>query len=277
MSVSFEKMIEEVERIAPVSLREPWDADGVQIRPTKIPVEHIMVALEINQEVIEEALQNKVDFLLIHHPLFFSPIKKIDCCSVQGNYITALIKGNIAVYASHTPFDKTIGGNNDYVLKLLGLKKETSEIDGSAVNHHGDDISVDKNFIAVIGSWEKPKGSMEVVSLVQEKLRLSEGEFSYVENEKRTEIKKVAVCTGAGADLMDWAYQKGCQAFITGDVKHHQAFHAKELGMMVLDAGHYGTEKFFGENFANHIKPFVEANGLRLSISSVNTNPKSFR
>ena len=113
--------IREVENIAPLELQEPWDNSGIQIRAGNNEISKVLVALEINERVIDEAIGAGADMILTHHPLLFEEIKKIDSNEVAGNHIVKLIRRGISVYSSHTPFDKCIGGNNDYLGSILGI------------------------------------------------------------------------------------------------------------------------------------------------------------
>ena len=100
--------IKEVERIAPLELQEEWDNSGIQIRASNGEIRRVLVALEINDGVIDEAIGAGADLILTHHPLIFGSLKKIDGNDITGNHIVKLIKRGISVYSTHTPFDKCI-------------------------------------------------------------------------------------------------------------------------------------------------------------------------
>ena len=114
--------IREVENIAPLELQESWDNSGIQIRAGNNEISKVLVALEINERVIDEAIGAGADMILTHHPLIFREIKSVDSNDVIGNHIVKLIRRGISVYSSHTPFDKCIGGNNDYLGSILGIE-----------------------------------------------------------------------------------------------------------------------------------------------------------
>ena len=111
-----------IETIAPLTLQEPWDHSGWQLRLTDGEIHRVLIALEINEQVIEEAIAVRAAVILTHHPLLFTPIKEVDCNTVIGAHIIKLVQNRISVYATHTPFDKCSGGNNDYIGKLLQLQ-----------------------------------------------------------------------------------------------------------------------------------------------------------
>ena len=111
-----------LENIAPLETQEEWDNSGWQIKLTDGEISKVMVALEINRQVIFDAVLNNIDLIITHHPLIFGGINNVDHNNNTGNYIVELIKHGISVYSTHTPFDKCHGGNNDYLGMILGLE-----------------------------------------------------------------------------------------------------------------------------------------------------------
>ncbi len=236
-----------IEEIAPLSLQEPWDNSGLIIGFENETVEKILTCLELNEAVAEEAVAAGVDMVITHHPLIFGGIKAITDGSAQGRTMMKLMKSGISVYSCHTPFDKIRGGNNDMIAELLDLS--------SVKNLKGDDVEspskmadrMDEADIGRIGKLKKPMSFMDFIAAAADKLNMSIRDFRMV-GDLDSEITTIGICTGAGADLIEMAAAAGCQLMITGDVKYHEAQSAKDLGICVLDAGHYGTEKFFAAN-----------------------------
>lgn len=101
-----EKIGETIEKISPLYTQEPWDNSGFQIKFEAAPVSKVLVALEITDDVIDEACALEAEAVVTHHPMFFNSLNNIYDNDVTGNYIVKLIQNNINVYASHTPFDK---------------------------------------------------------------------------------------------------------------------------------------------------------------------------
>jgi dinuclear metal center YbgI/SA1388 family protein len=227
--------IARVEAIAPLDLQEEWDNSGWQIKLTDGEISKVMVALEVSSEVVSEAITHSADLLLVHHPLIFGKIARVDNNNITGKLIIELIKHGISVYSTHTPFDKCTGGNNDYLGKVLGLEDvqlmecdftglcRTGMVSGEGlpaaefIEHAAGALKVDKKFFNY-------SGSLDAV------------------------VKKCGWCTGAGAEFLKAAKAAGCDLFITGDLKYHAAQEAREIGINVLDCGHFGTEQIFCEN-----------------------------
>ena len=102
MSIEYERLIAVLEEIAPPDLTESWDNSGVQIYSGKKEFTKVILTLEINQQVIEEAIHEKADMVITHHPLIFGGINAIDATDKQtGQYITQLICHGISVYSAH--------------------------------------------------------------------------------------------------------------------------------------------------------------------------------
>jgi dinuclear metal center YbgI/SA1388 family protein len=245
MAIKFEAVVQAIEQIAPKYLQESWDNSGIQISTGKLEIEKILTTLELTDEIVEEAIREDIDLIVSHHPLIFGGIKSIDFHDPIGSMIVKLINAGICVYSSHTPFDKIEGGNNDYLAELIGLR----DISGFTA---GDEVEM----IGRIGILPHPMMLSSVVDLLAEVLNMETFEIRFVGDPNQM-ITTVGMCTGAGADLMDLAISNGCQLFITGDLKYHDAQNAKAKGIAVIDAGHYGTEKTFSDNFADKLKAVI--------------------
>ena len=260
-----------IENIAPVGLQEAWDNCGIMVGFKDNPVKKILTCLEINEAILNEAKELDVDMIITHHPLIFGGIKSLCTCNYKDRIIMELIRSGISVYSCHTPFDKVKGGNNDVIAEKLGLV--------SVKNLNGKDVAsaskmmerMDEADIGRIGEFSKSMLLKDVIKLVADNLGLSMRQIR-VTGDLNTEISKVGMCTGAGSDLMGMAVGQGCQLFVTGDVKYHEAQTALEEGICVIDAGHYGTEKFFGEEMKAKLHKELGKN-VEIIASSVNIDP----
>lgn len=249
-----------IEKTAPLTLQEDWDNSGLQIR-TKDVVKRVLVALDVTDEIIDEAIDNSCDMILSHHPLIFNQMKQIDNKDIVGYYIEKLMRNNISVYSSHTPFDKCKGGNNDYLAKLLGLSNIKV-------------MSGDEAGFTRTGKLKDELKLKDIIDLADSKLGINKN-FIKLVGEPDKKVKKIGLCTGAGADFIELAIKNKCDLYITGDVKYHDALNAKEKGISVLDLGHYGTEYIFKENMIKLLLDTKTKNLPELVMSRVNTNPFS--
>lgn len=105
----------------PPHIAEKWDNVGLQIGSNQSPVHKIIVSLDLDKEILSEAIEQQVDMIITHHPLFFNPIKKINYDQAQGDLIARIIKNDINVYSAHTNLDAASQGLNQYLAEKLEL------------------------------------------------------------------------------------------------------------------------------------------------------------
>lgn len=119
--VNGHEIIQLFEQFSPKSYAMEGDKIGLQIGRLNKPVENVMVALDVLEEVVDEAIEKNVQLIIAHHPPIFRPLKSINTDTPAGRLIEKLIKHDIAVYAAHTNLDVAIGGVNDMLAEALRL------------------------------------------------------------------------------------------------------------------------------------------------------------
>ena len=224
-----------LDEIAPLSLQEEWDVSGVQIDFGKDEVDRILVALEVTDEVIDEAVREECDYILCHHPVMFQPLRRIQSSDPAAKRVIRLIQKGIGVYAAHTCFDKAPGGTNDYLMKAVGCSFPEPLPGG----------------VARIGRLDRPVSFDEFISDVNAACGY---EGLRIQGDSRREIETVALCTGAGGEYLREAVAAGADCYVTGDVKQHEAQDARDMDICLIDAGHYGTEWQFAPNMAAQLR-----------------------
>lgn len=203
-----------IEDMAPLSLQEDWDNSGWQILLSDGPdggeeINSVLVAMEVTSKVIEEASCCGADVIVAHHPLIFGSLNKIDRNVITGNLVIKLIESDISVYASHTPFDKCEGGNNDYlagILRLLDISPMKTDLSGYCREGFVDGECSIGEYIEQVCSW----------------LRISRDMVSFC-GDLYHNAGKIGLCTGAGSEFIHAAKEAGCDLFITGDVKDRKS------------------------------------------------------
>ena len=220
-----------LETLAPRSMKMDWDNVGLLCGSKKQTVTKVLVALDPFEGVCEEAAAWGADLMVTHHPLIFQALKSITDETSIGRSIQLLCRNSISAVNAHTNLDCAPGGVNDRLAATLGLS-QIEVIDPMGVDEHGAQWGLLRK-----GIVEKQPLS-EFLSVVKHALGC-EG-LRYVDGGKS--VRKVAVGGGACAsELMD-AYGAGCDTFVTSDVKYNQFWDAKDLGMTIIDAGHFHTE-----------------------------------
>lgn len=341
MNIRCKDIAEYMEELAPVRLAEDWDNVGLLVGNPEQEIKRIMLCLDVTSKVVEEAVNNKVDLILSHHPLIFSPMKSITRDYFKGGIIHKLIKNDISVYSAHTNLDVAPEGTNEYVARLLGLSgtrslteykyeklyklvvfvpEESADAVRAAICGEGagwignysdcsfnvkgvgtfkpregtnpyigtqgklervDECRIEtvvpkeklKNVLNAMfkvhpyeevaydiytlelkgreyglgktGTLKTPMKLDDFILLVKNKLAI---EHLRLIGDRPDEISKVAVFTGSfDVNLVLLAREK-IDVLITGDIKYHTAMDIMEMGLCVIDAGHFATERIIVKN-----------------------------
>lgn len=224
-------IIKVMEKIAPPFLKESYDNVGLMVGDKNKEVKKVLLALDCTKLVIEEAKENNVDMIITHHPLLFRKPSRIVYDDLQGYKIIELIRNDISLYSSHTNLDSVKGGINEEIVNILGFKN-SKLMESSNVKSYED------SGIGRIVKLDNEINIEDLIKLVKEKLNISN--LRAVIGNKT--VKKIAIINGSGQDYFSLALRLGADCIITGDTTYHFASDYKEMGVSVLDAGHFGTE-----------------------------------
>ena len=220
-----------LETLAPRSMKMDWDNVGLLCGSRKAEVSKILVALDPFEGVCEEAAAVGAQLIVTHHPLIFKALNAITDETSIGRSIQLLCRENISAINAHTNLDCAPGGVNDRLAAALGLS-EIEVIDPMGTDEKG----LEWGLLRKGTVEEQPLSSF----LPTVKAALGCEGLRYVDGGKS--VHKVAVGGGACAsELMD-AYRAGCDTFVTSDVKYNQFWDAQDLGLNLIDAGHFYTE-----------------------------------
>lgn len=217
-----------IEKEAPASLAYSWDNVGILCGDGNKEVKKALLTLDVNEFTVNEAVKNKCDMIISHHPVFLGGIKKIDFSASEGRMIKNLITNNITIFAAHTNMDTAKNGINKVLADIFELT------DVKIIEENGEETGLGR-----YGSLKNPI-SLELFSkTVKEKLNTP---CVRVSGDLNKEVKTVAVASGSCSDIIPTALEKGCDVIITADMKYHSAMDSVFSGIAVIDAGHYPTE-----------------------------------
>ena len=240
MLATVNDLVELLEELMPSNLAEDWDNVGLMLGRKGKTVKKILLALDLSKEVVEQAVAQKIDLIITHHPAIFKKLKRVVDNDWQQDLLLTLAENGIAVYSAHTNLDCVSTGVNDVLAKLLKLE-DTEILD-------------DSNGLGRIGVVEETSLT-EYAQVVKNALKAD----YVVVGDAGKQVHKVAVCGGAGSDLIDLALAKGADTLVTGDVKYHSAQQAVFSGLNIIDAGHQPTELPVLEKLAERLSlRFVE-------------------
>lgn len=224
-------VLQYVETLAPAYMKESWDNVGLLCGSKNQTVTKILVALDPFEGVCREAKEIGAELIVTHHPLIFMPAKNVTDETSVGRSIMFLCRHGISAINAHTNLDCTPGGVNDILAATLGLS------DVQVINPSGVDAGGRPWGLMRCGSLEEqPLDTF----LERVKSALGCAGLRYADGGKS--VHKVAVGGGACAGGLMEAFDAGCDTFVTADVKYNQFWDARDMGMNLIDAGHFYTE-----------------------------------
>lgn len=215
-----------IDAFAPFASALPYDNAGLLVGDADIPVTGVALGLDLTRELIEYAYSQGCNLIITHHPVIFKPVHRIS--AQQPVYLLARYGMN--AICAHTNLDAAVGGVNDVLAQAIGLERIEPLADPEFPDHPP---------IARVGWLAKEQTARELASHVRMILKVDAVGYA----DAGQPIRRVAVCGGAGGDLIAPALSAGAQALITADLRHHELLDAISSGITVLDGGHFATEQ----------------------------------
>ena len=229
------ELISWLEGMFPPEAAEDWDNVGLLVGDDNCEVEHVFLALDLTEPVLEEAAAAGADMIINHHPMIFSGIKKINNHTFLGRKVLKLIKNDIVYYAMHTNYD---------VLGMADLSADYLKLTDTSVLSVTESRDGREEGFGRVGMLPEPMTLGQCAQYVKKCNRLEDvrvyGDLDQI-------VKKAAICTGSGKSMIREAIAAGADVYITGDIDHHTGIDTVAEGMSLIDAGHYGTEYIFAE------------------------------
>lgn len=256
-----------VEALYPTSDASPWDRPGLQVGDPHLPVDRVLVALDVTSEVLAEAAAIPSTLLLAHHPLLLQPLERLTTQTAQGRLALLAARTGVAVAAAHTNLDAADdgAGTSDPVVNIL-------QLDG--VTPLCAPASPGGRRMGRVGRLAAPLSLGEVAQRLR--AGLPSPALRLVGDRDR-EVRIVAVLGGSGTSAIPDAIAAGADVLVTGDVRHHVALDALELGLALIDAGHYATESAAMPAFAARLRTAAAMAapqlGAAIVLSTTSTDP----
>lgn len=216
---------------SPFELQEGFDNAGFLVGREDASVSKLLVALDITQPVVQEAVEQGAQLIVAHHPVIFGGIKSVTDQTVTGRILLDLVENGVSAICAHTNLDAVEGGVNDALALRLGLT-DIGQLRQAGVDRQGRPYGIGR--VGLVPEQPLYDFAMAVKRLLGANgIRLVDG---------GRPVRMVAVGGGACAEFMTDALAQGCDTFITSDVKYHQFLEARAMGLNLLDAGHFPTE-----------------------------------
>lgn len=221
-----------IDSIAPFEKQCEWDNSGLLIGNPCREISKIGVVLDITADAVKYAAKRGIELIVSHHPVIFRPVKSF----LEGDVSYMLAANGISAICAHTSLDCANGGVNDVLAETLGFKNPIP------LAESGETAMIRK---VIIDETEADALAMLVADRLSTGVQLADCGKT---------IDTVALCGGAGGDFIHAVAESGCDAYITGEAKHHEFLVAYELGVTLIAAGHFETENPVVAVLANRIK-----------------------
>ena len=257
--MKIKQVLSALEQFAPLPLQESWDNAGLQVGLTEAEVSGALLCLDVNEQVIDEAIAKGCNLVVSHHPLLFRGLKKISGADYVQRCVIKAIKNDIAVVSMHTNMDNALNGVNWKIAERLGMTGcrffARKDVDGVEAGS------------GVVGDLPAEMAAADFIQLVKRQFGVACAQCNAL---LERPIRKVAICGGAGDFLLDEAVREGADAFITGEMHYHVYFdHEQQIQICVI--GHYQSEQYTCEVFRDIIQK--ECPEVTTYIAETNTNP----
>lgn len=220
-----------LQKKAPFELQMNFDNSGFLVGRAERYINRILVALDITEPVIEEAINCGAQLIVAHHPVIWGGAKSVTDQTTTGRKLLLMAEHGIAAICAHTNLDAVEGGVNDALAAKLGLA-DIGQLHQDGVDEQGRPYGIGR-----IGTV--PEQSLYDFALSVKALLGSNG-IRLVDGGKP--VCTVAVGGGSCSSMLQDATAQGCDTFVTADVKYDGFLDAKALGINLIDAGHYPTE-----------------------------------
>ena len=194
--------------LAPLEKQMSFDNAGFQLGRSGNEVHRALLALDVTDDVVREAEELGAELIISHHPLIFTPVKNLTDCDAGHRRLLELATKDIAVISMHTNLDIAEGGVNDVLIRALGAEPE---------------CALDADGCGRVGTLPEEKNMENFLTECKAALRVK-GLRYYSAGRP---VHRLAVMGGSGGDCVEDAYTKGCDTYVTADIKYHQFLHAE--------------------------------------------------
>lgn len=246
--IQAKQIMKAIEVVAPIQLQEDYDNAGLQCGNPSAEVKKVLCCMDVTERIIDEAKEKGCQMIVSHHPLIFRGLKKI---SPEGDYISRCvfraISEGIVLYAAHTNLDNAPKGVNQKMVEKLALKTEGSinalePVPSSRLAGLSEDFAKECGGGKVF-TLAEPMNAGDFKSLVAKTFTAdscnTNNDYDFSADKQ---IRKVALCGGAGGFLIGQAERLGADVFITGEIGYHHMFGHPDI--CLIELGHWESEQY---------------------------------
>ena len=254
--MKLKEIIAALERLAPPRLQEEWDNSGLQVGFPEAEVSRMLVCLDITEAIVDEAVAKQCNMIVSHHPLLFKALRQVSDATYQQRCVVRALSAGISIYSAHTSLDNAPGGVNHKIAGLLGLQnlRWLAPLEGEDAGS------------GLVGELPRPEKDADFLARVRRSFGVQCLRHSALDGR---EIRRVALCGGAGAFLLGDAVHAGADCFLSGEFHYHDYF--ENGGVLLAELGHYQSEQFTQDLLLDWLK--ANCPGLEVLKTAIDTNP----
>ena len=227
--MTIKEITDVIEAFAPLALQESYDNSGLIVGRPSDEVHKALLAVDVTDEVMDEAERESCDIIITHHPIIFHPLKRFNSANQVERCVERAIRKGIALYACHTNLDSAPNGMSWRLASMLGVE-DLEVLQPSAAG--------EQSGFGVVGNIAEPTPTEEFLRKVMEISGASVVRHSDIATPS---VSRVAVCTGSGAFLIGEARKAGAELYVTADLKYND-FMTPDGALTVADIGHFESE-----------------------------------
>ena len=266
------ELILAMEAVAPRRLAASWDNTGFLLGDPSRALRRALLTIDLTSAVLDEAIAAKCEAIIAYHPPIFEPLKQLTAIHTHEQILLRCAEHKIAILSPHTALDAVRGGMTDWLADFIGggarvalepcanLNSPLTEMDHAKTQGQGRALTL-----------ARPRTTNAIAKQLRSSLRLAAGDVSYCELKKSRKHKLIAVVPGSGAGMLALALEAGCTLMVTGEAKHHDVLHAREINCDMILLGHTNSERGFLAHFAKQLQPHVPQ--VRLLVSKRDQHP----
>lgn len=270
-----EDIIKAVTDFAPPVLQEDYDNTGIQVGCINDECKGVLLCVDVTPEILIEAKEKGCNLIISHHPILFRGIKHLTGASMVERIVIDAIRSGITIYSSHTALDSAPGGVSARMALMLGLedcrvlenqRDRAGRISSFLTFDMVEKVKDGCTGLGIIGRFHSPLSASALIELVKCTFNSPVARCTKLPSKM---IRKVALCGGAGASMINLAISNHAEAFITSDIKYHDFVdHADDI--LLIDIGHWEGEYCAVSILMDVIKEKFPNFAVNISLSAEN-------
>jgi dinuclear metal center YbgI/SA1388 family protein len=254
-----------LEICAPLEGAEPWDNVGLLLGHPQDDIHKALVTIDLTPQVLAEAQAFGAQLVVAYHPTWFGAKKRL----VHEDLILQAARAGLCIYSPHTALDSAQGGTNDVLAHAAGLPLGAGEALAPRANATPQSPGMGR-----VGTLPAPMDVGPWLHALKAAMGVGHALLAEPKIASLGPIRRVAVCAGAGDDMVERALAAQADTFVVGELRHHQALHCLAQKMRVVALLHSGSERAALVPYARKLQQLAPSVTFR--VSTIDADPYVF-